>query len=566
LQKHGIEVHVASLLPGEPPVASKAIASFRFLPTDHIAFAARLTDLTKSLGIELIYPCGDEALELLVAADDLLHGKVKVATPPAFVLQKVLNKGITLETAQDLGIPIPLEHRINDISDLRRRVSSIRFPVIAKARRKDEHTANRINYYNSAEELEAEFQRDPDFGDHVLIQEYLPGGGVGIEVLMSGGKPLTLFQHRRLSELPISGGVSVRARAEPVDSQLAEYAIALLRALQWQGVAMVEFRHDAKTGRLALMEVNGRYWGSLPLSAIAGLEFPWYEWQLAHGETPLPPTSYPLVTMRWLAGEIERTTQFAGEIVYRRMGLIAGLKEMLALPLGFFQPIKDAVWKFDDQSPAWSEIRLVWRRIFRPWRDKILMMALPGYRQRLEDQRMFGSSRAARLFQGFTVKGYSNNGHQPNLHHSKVLVLCHGNIIRSPFVERVLQSHLPSAEVTSAGLGCIPGRPADPRAISAARRYGLDLSDHAARPASQELISAAEAILVMDYRNLAILLAQWPDVARKTYLLAGCGRKKLESTDEISDPYAGEYSAVQDCYDQLYRLCQDIAGDQKVAL
>src|SRR4029453_10687251 len=84
---------------------------------------------------------------------------------------------------------------------------------------------------------------------------------------------LQVFQHRRLHELPLSGGGSTYRVSQAVDQRLRDYASALMAALDWTGVAMVEFRVDRQTGDAVLMEINGRFWGSLPLSSRAGLAF-----------------------------------------------------------------------------------------------------------------------------------------------------------------------------------------------------------------------------------------------------------------------------------------------------
>jgi predicted ATP-grasp superfamily ATP-dependent carboligase len=89
---------------------------------------------------------------------------------------------------------------------------------------------------------------------------------------MDRGKPLAAFQHRRVREVPITGGASSYRDSVPLDPVLLDHAVRLLGALDWTGLAMVEFK--AGDGRLALMEVNGRIWGSLPLAVKAGMDFP----------------------------------------------------------------------------------------------------------------------------------------------------------------------------------------------------------------------------------------------------------------------------------------------------
>src|SRR5262249_44329675 len=120
------------------------------------------------------------------------------------------------------------------------------------------------------------------------------------------GKCIAVFQHRRLKELPHTGGFSVTAVAEAVNDNLLQSSLALLDALRWHGIAMVEYKVDAD-GRAVLMEVNGRYWGTISLPILAGLDFPLYHWQLVHGERPAIPERYAVGTRwRWTAGYLGR--------------------------------------------------------------------------------------------------------------------------------------------------------------------------------------------------------------------------------------------------------------------
>ena len=110
-----------------------------------------------------------------------------------------------------------------------------------------------------------------------LAQELIPPGGVamGVSLLMDEeGKPLASFTHRRLREYPVSGGPST-LRESYRHEEAEAYAVKLLQALKFQGVAMVEFKVDPRDNVPKLMEINPRFWGSLPLAIIAGVDFPY---------------------------------------------------------------------------------------------------------------------------------------------------------------------------------------------------------------------------------------------------------------------------------------------------
>src|SRR4030095_221723 len=104
------------------------------------------------------------------------------------------------------------------------------------------------------------------------VRRGVRGGGVGVEMLVDRGEVVLSFAHERIHELPLTGGGSTYRRAIAMPDALLEDSQKLMRALGWHGVAMVEYR--AHNGDHWLMEINGRFWGSLPLAAYAGVDFP----------------------------------------------------------------------------------------------------------------------------------------------------------------------------------------------------------------------------------------------------------------------------------------------------
>ena len=92
------------------------------------------------------------------------------------------------------------------------------------------------------------------------------------------------FAHTRIREKPPTGGVSVYRESVPLRDDVRAYSERILGRFNWSGVAMVEFREDRATGIPYLMEVNGRFWGSLQLAIDAGVDFPAMLVQLALGE------------------------------------------------------------------------------------------------------------------------------------------------------------------------------------------------------------------------------------------------------------------------------------------
>lgn len=112
-------------------------------------------------------------------------------------------------------------------------------------------------------------------GSHAraVVQGHVPGQGVGAFFLHARGEVLAELMHRRLHEVPYTGGVS-SLRETWHHAAVRDDALEKLRAARWEGVAMMEYRWDPATGRFAFMEMNARFWGSLHLALYGGVDFP----------------------------------------------------------------------------------------------------------------------------------------------------------------------------------------------------------------------------------------------------------------------------------------------------
>lgn len=133
-----------------------------------------------------------------------------------------------------------------------------------------------------------------------------------------------------------------------------------------------------------------------------------------------------------------------------------------------------------------------------------------------------------------------------------VLVVCAGNICRSPTAEYVLKSKLQgkSIEVSSAGLTALEGKPADAMAQKKALEQGIDMSAHAGRQISSSLVMQNSVILVMEKRHLDDLCSRYPQARGKTFLLG-----KWIGDKEIPDPYRQSEEAFKHVYDLIDSAC-----------
>ena len=114
---------------------------------------------------------------------------------------------------------------------------------------------------------------------------------------------------------------------------------------------------------------------------------------------------------------------------------------------------------------------------------------------------------------------------------NRILVLCIGNICRSPMAEGLLKQALRGHDISSAGLGALVGQPAEPHAIALMQQQGIDITAHRARQLESWMVGAADLVLVMDTEQKRHLEQQYPLCRGKTYRLGESGKY------DIADPY-----------------------------
>ncbi len=83
------------------------------------------------------------------------------------------------------------------------------------------------------------------------------------------------------------------------DPELQSIGIRILKKLNWHGVAMVEFKKDAKSGEYKLIEINPKFWGSLGLAIASGVDFPY------------------LASKMCMEGDIEPVYDYDRNLIYR---------------------------------------------------------------------------------------------------------------------------------------------------------------------------------------------------------------------------------------------------------
>ena len=232
--------------------------------TEHITNVPLETVLAKR-NFDMVIPVGRDS----VGPVSMICPELAVL-PSAESLDACYNKEKTMCLAKRLDVPAPRTQFVQELGELD--AGAITFPCVVKASREDA-SYKTVHYCSSLEEVKQRVEEllaaVAQEGGGALVQEFITGQGCGFFGLTDAGRPLRVFMHQRIREYPVSGGPSTAARA--FDSpRLKELGLRLLAELRWTGVAMAEFKYDPRRDDFVLMEINGKFWGSLELALRSG--------------------------------------------------------------------------------------------------------------------------------------------------------------------------------------------------------------------------------------------------------------------------------------------------------
>jgi predicted ATP-grasp superfamily ATP-dependent carboligase len=356
---------------GEKAETIAAVSRFcsRFLPCpspqkDPEGFVAAVLGAVREHGIGLLLPMTEVTTLLLTRSRAQLPPSCVLPFAEEATLQKASDKTAMMALADSLGVPTPASVTLNSAADLDR-VAPLPYPVVVKpgrsrVRTPDGWLSTGVTYAADAAALRQRLNELPAQTYPLMLQERIQGPGEGFFALYAQGKQVASFAHRRIREKPPSGGVSVLRESADIPEDAMKYGTALLDALQWHGVAMVEFKRDAASGRLYLMEINARFWGSLQLAIDSGVDFPLLLARIAAGETPAPVRHRVGVRSRWLLGDLDVLIQVMTR-PRAALNLPAGFPSRgryLLEFLKFWGPDqKDEIWQPGDRKPGWFELK-----------------------------------------------------------------------------------------------------------------------------------------------------------------------------------------------------------------
>lgn len=340
-------------------------------------FIERVKREAKRLGDKpVIFAFSDVTYLTLFLHRDELSKSATLIFPEEKSVDIAFDKAATYSLARVSGVPVIPTSIPATKEELMSVAEHLSYPVVLKPRRsvswKDgKGIFGSVTFVQNKDELiERFFESRNRYGESPIVQELIYGEEYGVEMLADSGKPYARVTHRRIRSLSPTGGASVIKETLSqgiVKSTLEAYAEILVSKLLWSGPIMVEFKIEHGSGNVYLMEINGRFWGSLPLSVAAGVDMPRLYYEFARGEKKEGLA---------VGNEGVITNHFLGEVLHLLRVLFAfdPMRAFLYPPRlkavkDFCTPsllgVKSDVWSIHDPKPAFMEVADTLVKYFR---------------------------------------------------------------------------------------------------------------------------------------------------------------------------------------------------------
>ena len=551
LGRRKLSVHVAWHSLDSPAARSRYIRKSHTLPKPWESpqeWKQPFREMLESERFDLVIPCNDPSLIPLQRNRQELEAICPLALIDDAAHTVSNDKQASTGLAESLGIPVPRSYLVSDTSEAECARIEFGLPVVLKPLRS--YHADRLAKRNQVirVDTEAHWMR------HVLpmlekgpiqIQEFFDGVGVGIEFLADRGRILVAFQHIRLHE-PESGGGSSHRMSAPIDPQLGEAASKLVAELEYSGVGMIEFRQNPRTGLWKFIEINSRFWGSLPLAVASGADFPAYLFDyLVHGRRKFPQGYRSKLRCRNFEKDVSWYRDRLRQIPRRPSSVFELARDVFGdLLASLLLRQRSDTLVLDDPKPGIAEFgSLVRTVLFRGTRK------LANAIRKTPPVRYWQRRRAVRRFQRAR----------------RILIVCKGNICRSPFAERYLRDKLPATvEVSSCGYYPTTGRPSPENASAAARNFDIGLTNHRSQVIDEDDVNRSDLIFVFDEENRHELRQRFRSARNRIFLI---GSLNPNGPLYINDPY-GEpvdqfhrtYLAIKQALDTLPTTTPEMTG------
>ncbi len=297
-----------------------------------LSFSARIARLGTEFGPFVVYPVQEEAVDALLARASSLPNGVVLPYRDEKAVHALRDKERLSALAGEAGLKVPLIMEVGTAGELRGR--RVRTPCVVKAVLPEQglsltHVVNSQRQLDSLlEGLTAE--------ESLLVQEHVVGPLIAVALVVDHtGRVVARFQQRARRTWPPEAGASRLAESVPADPRLVSMAARLLANAGYAGLAELQFV-DGGRGPM-LVDVNPRFYGSLPLALASGVNLAAAWHAVVTGERFISPDPYRVgVTYRWMEADLLAALRGSPHLLLRKGP----------------RPTVGAMWAPDDPLPG----------------------------------------------------------------------------------------------------------------------------------------------------------------------------------------------------------------------
>lgn len=295
-------------------------------------FVEDISRAARKNGPLVVYPSREESVDALLGGLASLPPEFVLPYPSAEVLHLIRDKSRLERLARDVGLRTPATFMTGSASELAD--ASITLPCVVKAMRKGGSLAF-PKIVNSPEELRALVRGLPE-DEQLLAQEPVDGPLRALALVLGrDGQLVAHFHQVARRTWPRSAGPSCLAVSVQPDDEFAQAIARMLSDVGFWGLAQIQFFHTREGP--ALIDINPRFYGSMPLAMASGMNLPAI-WHAVATDGPLPRSdAYAVgVTYRWLEADILSAIQGRPRRLFQRVP----------------KPRTGAMWASDDPLAA----------------------------------------------------------------------------------------------------------------------------------------------------------------------------------------------------------------------
>ena len=460
-----------------------------------------------------LIPIHDAALEICRFKHQEISTKVKiVGLNEDHIYKYSINKYEMLKIGESNGLSVPKSVLIDTLDSFEKlNPSSLTFPLVAKPVSSAVINDNKLHGYTvkicrEYDEL-ANFIRENLNSVNILIQEFIVGYGIGYNFISKNGKIQNEYIHRRINEN--KGVSSLRESLSTDHFNLKSKVTKTVEEMKWNGVGMVEFMIKPD-GSAVLMEFNGRFFGSIELSARSGINLPVLFLQQFILDQKIP-ENLPLTQ--------SSVRYFHDELILYSSYLFQKKSKL------FFK------WFLDLIRSLFKPRHYFETTIFNDYKFSIAFYYYEFKRIRSK----FKLKNKIKQVQITDLNKSDLNGVK------RITYVCFGNICRSPFAEYLSQNISTNYEFNSLGFVQKQNRLSPLNAVAAAKFFSVDLNRHLSKSITDLTNSETDLFIVMDKSNSYELQERGVPKSKIRFL----------ANQEIPDPYGESLESFQEIYSKI---------------